>query len=73
MLVVGSGAQAVADAAAGEGYRITATLPDLQPDAASLAQIAADLVPADGPLAPFYLRAPDAKPQDGKALARAGR
>ena len=71
LLVVGSGALAIADA--GEGRRITAKLPGLLPDAASLAQIAAHLTPAEAPLAPLYLRAPDAKPQDGKSLARAGR
>ena len=73
MLVVGSGAQTVADAAAVEGRRVAAKLPGLLPDAASLAQIAAHLTPAEAPLAPLYLRAPDAKPQDGKSLARAGR
>jgi tRNA threonylcarbamoyladenosine biosynthesis protein TsaB len=73
MLVVGSAAQAVADAAAAAGPRVTAKLPGLLPDAASLAQLAVDLLPAEGPLAPLYLRAPDAKPQDGKSLARAGR
>ncbi len=46
-------------------------LPDLLPDAVAVAQIAATLEPSDAPLVPFYLRPPDAKPQSGKAIARA--
>ena len=38
-------------------------------DAVALASIAAGLEASDTPLAPFYLRPPDAKPQD-KAIAR---
>jgi len=68
-VIVGSGAQSVADAVRASGGQAEAALPDLQPHAASLAQMAPDLVPA-GPLLPLYLRAPDARPQDDKSLPR---
>lgn len=73
LLIVGSGAAAVAEAAASEGRHVEARLASLLPDASALARIAADLAPAEAPLAPLYLRAPDAKPQDGKSIARAER
>ena len=38
-------------------------LADLLPDAAVLAQLAAHRTPSDAPLAPLYLRAPDAQPE----------
>jgi hypothetical protein len=50
---------------------VQAALPDLLPDAVALAHIAATLDIPGAPLVPFYLRPPDAKPQDGKAIARA--
>ena len=62
---------AVAAAASRDGRHADARLPDLLPDAIALAQIAATLEPSEAPLVPFYLRPPDAKPQDGKAIARA--
>jgi tRNA threonylcarbamoyladenosine biosynthesis protein TsaB len=68
---VGSGAAAVADIAAREGRHAVALLVDLVPDAAALAQLAGALPVSDAPLTPLYLRPPDAKPQDGKAIARA--
>jgi tRNA threonylcarbamoyladenosine biosynthesis protein TsaB len=67
---VGSGAAAVAEAAVRRGRDARAALPDLLPDAMALAHLAAGLEASDAPLAPFYLRPPDAKPQD-KAIARA--
>ena len=66
---VGSGAVAVAETAVRHGRDARAALPDLLPDAVALASIAAGLEASDTPLAPFYLRPPDAKPQD-KAIAR---
>jgi len=66
VLVVGSGAAAVAAAA---GDKAQLRLPDLQPDAGSLAIMAPDFAPLDR-LTPIYLRKPDAKPQVDKALAR---
>jgi len=70
LLVVGSGAPAVAAAAAGNGRRVEVQLANLLPEAGALAALAADMAPADRALAPLYLRAPDAKPQAGKAVAR---
>lgn len=71
LLIAGSGAEAVAAAARGNGRRTAAMLPDLLPDATALARIAARLVATHTPLQPLYLRPPDAKPQAGKPIARA--
>jgi tRNA threonylcarbamoyladenosine biosynthesis protein TsaB len=71
LVVAGSAAEAVAAAAAASGRSVTARLPDLLPDAASLARMAFELPASQGPLMPLYLRPPDAKPQDGKSIARA--
>ena len=71
IVFVGSGAAAVAAAATRAGRNATARLPDLLPNAIALAHIAASHEASDAPLIPFYLRPPDAKPQDGKAIARA--
>jgi tRNA threonylcarbamoyladenosine biosynthesis protein TsaB len=71
IVFVGSGAASVAAAASRDGRHADARLPDLLPDAIALAQIAATLEPSEAPLVPFYLRPPDAKVQDGKAIARA--
>ncbi len=73
LVLVGSGAAAVAEAATRAGRQATARLADLLPEASALAALAVELVPAAEPLAPLYLRAPDAKPQDGKSIARAQR
>ncbi len=72
-VVVGSGGAVVAEAAARAGRRAKARLPDLLPDATALAALAVGLSPGEGPVAPLYLRPPDAKPQDGKSIARAPR
>lgn len=71
IIFVGSAAEAVAALAAQAGYPARAALPGLLPDAAALVRIAAVLPVSTAPLVPFYLRPPDAKPQDGKAVARA--
>jgi len=71
LIVVGSAAEAVATAAAASVRRMAARLPDLLPDAAALARMAFELPASQGPLVPLYLRPPDAKPQDGKSIARA--
>jgi tRNA threonylcarbamoyladenosine biosynthesis protein TsaB len=70
LLIVGSGAAAVAAAAARGGRQATARLPDLLPHSTALAALAVDLAPGDSPIAPLYLRPPDAKPQVGKSIAR---
>lgn len=69
--VAGSGAPLVAAEAERAGKHFTARLPDLLPDAAHLARMAATLAPQGNPASPLYLRAPDAKPQMDKHLARA--
>lgn len=69
-VAVGSGAELLARAAAMRGRHVTATLPDLQPDARSLAVLA----PAGGETSttvrPLYLRPPDAKPQAAATLRK---
>jgi tRNA threonylcarbamoyladenosine biosynthesis protein TsaB len=69
IVFVGSGSAAVAAAARGRREAV-ARLPDLLPDAKALAHIGGALEASDAPLVPFYLRPPDAKPQDSKAVAR---
>jgi len=61
----------VAAAAARHGGQVVAQLPGLLPEAAALARMAVDLAPEREPLAPLYLRPPDAKPQGDKSIARA--
>jgi len=68
-IVVGSGAEAVALAVRAAGGEAEAALPDLQPNAASLALMAPGLAPAE-PFAPLYLRPPDVRPQNDKSLPR---
>jgi tRNA threonylcarbamoyl adenosine modification protein YeaZ len=69
-VAVGSGASALAAAVSQEGGTVHACLPDLQPHARILAEIASALAPI-APPKPLYLRAPDAKPQGDKSLPRA--
>jgi tRNA threonylcarbamoyladenosine biosynthesis protein TsaB len=71
VVLVGSGAAAVARTASEQGRDAVSRLDDLLPDASALAHIAVALRVTDDPLVPFYLRPPDAKPQAGKAIARA--
>ena len=71
IVFVGSGAASVAEAARRDGRNVEARLLDLLPDAIALTRVAAALEASDTPLVPFYLRPPDAKTQDGKAIARA--
>ena len=69
VIVAGSGAEAVAEAARARGLAIAACLLDLQPD---MRHVPFAALRSDGaPPKPLYLRPPDAKPQDGKQLARA--
>lgn len=68
--VLGSGGPLLRALATTEGFHIDAILPDLQPDARTLASLA-DQLPIINPVHPLYLRAPDAKPQTGKSLPRA--
>jgi tRNA threonylcarbamoyladenosine biosynthesis protein TsaB len=61
-IVVGSGAAAVAAAVRSRGGEAEACLPNLQPHAHALAEIAAGLEPI-APVKPLYLRLPDVKEQ----------
>jgi tRNA threonylcarbamoyladenosine biosynthesis protein TsaB len=70
IVLVGSGAEAVAAAARREEREAVAELPDLQPDARHLVGMAYTLPPATKPLRPLYLRAPDAKPNIREELRR---
>jgi tRNA threonylcarbamoyladenosine biosynthesis protein TsaB len=67
-VVVGSGASAVAAAARRRGGEAEALLPDLQPHARTLAEMAPGLAPI-APVKPLYLRPPDAKPPSEPPLA----
>jgi len=69
-VAVGSGATLLAEAAARRGQRIEATLPELQPDAASLALLAFERGETAEILRPLYLRPPDAKPQAQQVARR---
>jgi tRNA threonylcarbamoyl adenosine modification protein YeaZ len=60
---VGSGASILAAAGIAHGRRIECTLPDLQPNAAALAEIGFEAGEAHATLRPLYLRPPDARPQ----------
>lgn len=60
---VGSGAAALAQAAAMQGVPVTGHLPDLLPEATALARLALDRPPDGRPVKPLYLRPADAKPQ----------
>ncbi len=47
-----------------------AAYPDVLASAGDVLLLAARMTPLAEPLRPLYLRPPDAKPQDGKSLAR---
>lgn len=62
-LAVGNGAQLLAQAAGTRDIALTTALPELQPTAAALAEIALQSGETVDVLRPLYLRPPDAKPQ----------
>lgn len=68
-LAAGSGASRLSSAAQAAGRSVVARFHDLEPDARFLTSFTE--APGLGPMRPLYLRAPDAKPQDGKSLPRA--
>lgn len=71
VIAVGSGADALVHAAVAMGVnQVGARLTTLQPHAGDLVLLAPMLTPV-APVAPLYLRAPDAKPQADAALPRA--
>lgn len=67
---VGNGAAHLAEAAHRRGRHVHATRQDLQPSAASLAELALEADETLPTLRPLYLRPPDAKPQAVMAVAR---
>jgi tRNA threonylcarbamoyladenosine biosynthesis protein TsaB len=67
--VLGSGATLLAGAGARRGRKLQAALPELQPSAAALAEIAFESGETVPMLRPLYLRPPDARPQ-AQAVAR---
>ncbi len=64
--IAGTGAVRLIEAFGRDDLRAIA--PELQPHAAALADLVASGRATHGPLRPFYLRAPDAKPQAGFVL-----
>ena len=66
---VGSGASLLAEAASQRGRKVQTALPELQPNAASLAEIALESGETVPTLRPLYLRPSDARPQPD-AVAR---
>lgn len=72
LVLAGGGARLVSEAAEASGRTAEAVLPELQPEASKLAEMALDRRPIEGALHPLYLRPPDAKPQAGKSVPRRG-
>lgn len=70
MPVIASGAPLITGSAPDETASHPASHATLQPDAISLVRLAPALAVSAEPVSPLYLRAPDAKPQDGARLAR---
>jgi len=73
-IVIGSAMDILKDAGLGADFKLPANLKDIQPDAKDLARLAANAPAAElmEHVSPLYLRAPDAKPQIGKSVLRAG-
>lgn len=70
VVLAGSGAALVAEAAQSRGHADVLCLEGLQPDAAVVAKMAQQGAGVVGPVSPVYLRAPDAKPQAHTAVPR---
>ncbi|MBA4130557.1 MAG: tRNA (adenosine(37)-N6)-threonylcarbamoyltransferase complex dimerization subunit type 1 TsaB [Hyphomicrobium sp.] len=71
ILAVGTAAEAVVAAITQTGGSARAQPGMIYPDMAASILRAATRTPATAAVEPLYLRPPDAKPQDGKSLARA--
>ena len=67
LLAVGSGGEAVAEAMRAAGNDCRADLPDLQPHAGSVAELATNLQPLER-VAPLYLRQPDVTVRETPSL-----
>ncbi|NJM34881.1 MAG: tRNA (adenosine(37)-N6)-threonylcarbamoyltransferase complex dimerization subunit type 1 TsaB [Rhodomicrobium sp.] len=70
--IVGSGAELAANILQHQGQMVSPLLPGLLPEAGDLVRLAAGKSLDAKPPSPLYLRAPDAKPQTDRILARAG-
>lgn len=70
LVVAGSGARAVAEAARLAGRDAEACLPGLLPDARAMCGLASVTEPVRGAIKPLYLRPADAKAQTGKSIER---
>ena len=71
IVFAGSGAEPVANAAIDAGRTVSVQTTSLQPNIGDYVWSAAQLPVGTGLVKPLYLRAPDAKPQTGKSIARA--
>jgi tRNA threonylcarbamoyladenosine biosynthesis protein TsaB len=69
-LAVGNGVHVLAEAAGRRGQAIEARMPELQPNAATLAELAFESGESTLMLRPLYLRPPDAKPQSQAVMRR---
>lgn len=69
-VAVGSGGRRLAEAALSRGLKVEAKLPELEPSAVALAELACAADETLPSLHPIYLRPPDAKPQIAAAIAR---
>jgi tRNA threonylcarbamoyladenosine biosynthesis protein TsaB len=72
VLAIGTAAGAVAEAINASGGKARAQPDMIFPDMAAAVIWAATREPVTAPIEPLYLRPPDAKPQEGKSLERAG-
>ncbi len=70
IVFAGSGARMAAEVASRAGRTARIIAPDLQPDISHALAAASQTTSNSKALRPLYLRPPDAKPQDGKSLAR---
>jgi tRNA threonylcarbamoyladenosine biosynthesis protein TsaB len=72
VLAAGTAAEAVVNAITVAGGAARGRASMIFPDMAAAVGLAAERNPSPSSVEPLYLRPPDAKPQDGKSLARAG-
>ena len=70
--VIGSALNILKDAGLDPRHKLAIDMQGIQPDARELAELAANATELSKHVSPLYLRAPDAKPQIGKSVLRAG-
>jgi len=69
--LAGNAARLIAEEAARSGADVETAGDAAYPDIVAVAQVGAALDPASAPARPMYVKAPDAKPNEGYAVARA--